>query len=390
MRFAYRSGAKMTYREKDMVQVTEVSTRKQRKQFVEFPLKLYKNCKYFVPPLYGDEMDVFKKDYMYYDQSEAKYFLAYRDGKVVGRISAILQHAANDKWGQKRMRFTRFDAFDDQEAATALFAAVENWAKERGLEEVVGPLGFSDWEREGLLIDGFDYLSTFEEQYNYPYYQRLIENCGYTKDVDWLEHRLYRLPEAEMERFERVTTKMMERYGLRFDNSKNTDEFIKLYADKFFEIVDKTYNEIYGTVPFTDNMKRALIANFRLIIDIKYVTVILDKDDNVVAFGLCFPGIGEALQKSGGKLTLPCLVRLLKLIKHPKVIDMGLIGVVDEYKHKGIASAVLYHFAKQLEESGVEYAETNLNLEDNLPVINLWKNFDHIQHKRRRSFVKKI
>lgn len=373
-----------------MVQVTEVSTRKQRKQFVEFPLKLYKNCKYFVPPLYGDEMDVFKKDYMYYDQSEAKYFLAYRDGKVVGRISAILQHASNDKWGQKRMRFTRFDTFDDQEAATALFDAVENWAKERGLEEVVGPLGFSDWEREGLLIDGFDYLSTFEEQYNYPYYQRLIENCGYTKDVDWLEHRLYRLPEAEMERFERVTTKMMERYGLRFDNSKNTDEFIKLYADKFFEIVDKTYNEIYGTVPFTDNMKRALIANFRLIIDIKYVTVILDKDDNVVAFGLCFPGIGEALQKSSGKLTLPCLVHLLKLIKHPKVIDMGLIGVVDEYKHKGIASAVLYHFAKQLEESGVEYAETNLNLEDNLPVINLWKNFDHIQHKRRRSFVKKI
>lgn len=373
-----------------MVQVTEVSTRKQRKQFVEFPLKLYKNCKYFVPPLYGDEMDVFKKDYMYYDQSEAKYFLAYRDGKVVGRISAILQHASNDKWGQKRMRFTRFDAFDDQEAATALFDAVENWAKERGLEEVVGPLGFSDWEREGLLIDGFDYLSTFEEQYNYPYYQRLIENCGYGKDVDWLEHRLYRLPESEMERFERVTTKMMERYGLHFDNCKNTDEFIRLYADKFFEIVDKTYNEIYGTVPFTDNMKRALIANFRLIIDIKYVTVILDKDDNVVAFGLCFPGIGEALQKSGGKLTLPCLVRLLKLIKHPKVIDMGLIGVVDEYKHKGIASAVLYHFAKQLEESGVDYAETNLNLEDNLPVINLWKNFDHIQHKRRRSFVKKI
>ena len=137
-------------------------------------------------------------------------------------------------------------------------------------------------------------------------------------------------------------------------------------------------------------MKRSLIANFRLIVDVKFVTVILDKDDNVVAFGLCFPGIGEALQKSGGRLTLPALCRVLKLVKHPKVLDMGLIGVVDEYKHKGIASAVLYHFAKQLKGSGVEYGETNLNLEDNLPVINMWKSFDHIQHKRRRSFVKKI
>lgn len=374
-----------------MITVSEVKTRKQRKQFVEFPLKLYKNNPYFVPPIYSDEMDVFKKNYMYYDTCEAVYYLATNErGQVVGRISGIWQKASNEKWGQKRVRFTRFDAIDDPEVATALFNKVEEWAKSKGMEEVVGPLGFSDWEREGLLIDGFDYLSTFEEQYNYPYYQRLIENCGYGKDVDWLEHRLYRLPEAEMERYERVTTKMMERYNLRFDNSKNTNEFIRLYADKFFEIVDKTYAQIYGTVPFTENMKRSLIANFRLIVDVKFVTVILDKDDNVVAFGLCFPGIGEALQKSGGRLTLPALCRVLKLVKHPKVLDMGLIGVVDEYKHKGIAPAVLYHFAKQLKDSGVEYGETNLNLEDNLPVINMWKSFDHIQHKRRRSFVKKI
>lgn len=374
-----------------MITVSEVKTAKQRKQFVNFPLKLYKNNSYFVPPLYGDEMDVFKKNYMYYDTCEAVYYLAYDEaGHVVGRISGILQKASNEKWGQKRVRFTRFDAIDDQQVADVLFAAVEAWARQKGMEEVVGPLGFSDWEREGLLIEGFDYLSTFEEQYNYPYYQRLIENCGYGKDVDWLEHRLYRLPDAELERFGRVSGKMMERCGLRFDNSKNTDEFIKLYADKFFEIVDTTYAQIYGTVPFTDKMKKALIANFRLIIDVKFVTVILDKDDNVVAFGLCFPGIGEALQKSGGRLTLPTIVKLLKLVKHPKVLDMGLIGVTDEYKHKGIATAVLYHFAKQLSDSGVEYAETNLNLEDNLPVINLWKNFEHIQHKRRRSFVKKI
>lgn len=373
-----------------MVQIKEVVTRKQRKQFVEFPLNLYKNCPYFVPPLYADEMDVFKKNYMYLDQCDAKYFLAYRDDKVVGRISAILQRASNEKWGQKRVRFTRFDAYDDQEVANALFAAVEDWARQLQMEEVVGPLGFSDLEREGLLIEGFDYLSTFEEQYNYPYYQRLIENCGYGKDVDWLEHRLYRLPPEEMERYERITTKMMDRYGLRFDNSKNANEFIRDYADKFFEIIDLTYNQIYGTVPFTDNMKRALVSNFKLIVDVKYTSVILDKDDNVVAFGLCFPGIGEALQKSGGRLTLPALIRVLKTVKNPKVLDMALIGVIDEYKRKGIASALIYNFAKQIQGNGLEYAETNLNLEDNLPIINMWKSFDHIQHKRRRSFVKKL
>lgn len=145
---------------------------------MNFPLKLYKNNEFFVPPLYGDEKQIFKKDYMYYDQAEAVYFIARCDGKVVGRISGILQNAANEKWQRKQVRFTRFDAIDDFEVAQALFDAVENWAKSKGMEEIVGPLGFSDLEREGLLIEGFDQLSTFEEQYNFPYYQKLIESCG--------------------------------------------------------------------------------------------------------------------------------------------------------------------------------------------------------------------
>ena len=170
-----------------MVEICEVKTAKQQKQFLQFPLKLYKNNPYFVPPLYGDEKQIFSKDYMYYDQAEAVYFNAYRDGKMIGRISGILQKAANAKWGQNRARFTRFDAVNDQEVANALFAAVENWAKNKNADEIVGPLGFSDLEREGLLIEGFDQLATFEEQYNYDYYQKLIENCGYGKDVDWVE-----------------------------------------------------------------------------------------------------------------------------------------------------------------------------------------------------------
>ena len=373
------------------VTVTEVTTRRQRKQFVEFPLKLYKGNPYFVPPLYGDEMDVFKSNYMYYDTSEAVYYLAYdQDGNVVGRISGIWQKASNQKWNQSRVRFTRFDSIDDQSVADALFAKVESWAKQKGMTEVVGPLGFSDFEREGLLIEGFDYLSTFEEQYNFPYYQRLIENCGYDKDVDWLEHRLFRMRDDEAERYKRISEKMLQRYNLHFDHSKSTGEFIKKYADKFFAIVDETYEEIYGTVPFTENMKKALIANFKLIVDIKFVSVILDENDNVVAFGLCFPAIGKDVQKSGGRLTLPTIFRVLKTVKHTKTLDLGLIGVVDEYKRKGIASALIWNIAEQMKNNGIEYAETNLNLEDNYSVLNIWKSFEHIQHKRRRSFVKKL
>ena len=174
-----------------MVEIVEARTKKQQREFIEFPLGLYKDSPYFVPPLYGDEKKMFRPDYMYYDQSEAVYYLAYRDGRVVGRISGILQRASNEKQNEKRVRFTRFDSIDDQEVADALFAAVEKWALERGMDTVCGPLGFSDLEREGLLIDGFDQMSTFEEQYNYEYYPRLIEACGYGKEVDWNESRLY-------------------------------------------------------------------------------------------------------------------------------------------------------------------------------------------------------
>ncbi len=372
-----------------MVEIREVKTSGEIKDFIEFPLKLYKGVEYFVPPLYGDEKKMFSPSYVYYDQSEAVYYNAYREGKIVGRISGILQRASNEKWGQKRVRFIRFDSIDDGEVAGALFAAVEAWAKSKNMEEVVGPLGFSDLEREGLLIDGFDQLSTFEEQYNYPYYQKLIEDCGYEKEVDWVERKLYKF-KGDAERVKRVSSKMLARYGLHFSDAGSTDEFIKRYADEFFRILDETYDKIYGTVPFTPGMKKMMIDNFRLIIDIRYVYVILDKNEKIVAFGLCFPSIGKAIQKSGGRLTIPTLLRLLKALRHPKVIDLGLIGVVDEYKNKGIATAILAKLIEPLETGEIEYYETNLNLEDNLAIQNQWGMFESVLHKRRRCFVKKI
>lgn len=372
-----------------MLQIKMVKTRKEIKEFIEFPLRLYKNCPYFVPPLYADEKALFKKHTVYDDQAESVFFLAVREGKTVGRIQGILQRVANEKWGQKRVRFTRFDSIDEQEVADALFDAVEKWALEKGMDSVVGPLGYSDLDREGLLIEGFDQLSTFEEQYNYDYYQRLIENRGYVKEVDWVERKLY-MPKEVDERIPTLSKKMMEKYGLRFGEAKNTSDFLKKYADGFFEIIDETYKDIYQSVPFTDKMKKQLIESFKLIINVKHVYVILDKDDRIVCFGLCFPSIAKAVQKSGGRFTLGCIIRCLKAIKNPKVLDLALIGVLPEYRRKGIATAMINKLLERLAEGEVEYAETNLNLEDNVSIQNQWKIFDSVLHKRRRSYIKTL
>ncbi len=373
-----------------MITVKAVKTKKEQKEFLDFPLKLYKNNPYYVPPLYSDEKKIFRNDYVYLDQAEAVYFNAYDDtGKIVGRISGILQRASNEKNNEKRVRFTRFDAVDDQRVADALFDAVEKWAKSKGMDTVCGPLGFSDLEREGLLIEGFNYLATFEEQYNYDYYQRLIENCGYAKEVDWVGFQL-RAPKEQNDRLERLSGLMMKKYNLHIGPAKNTKDFIKRYADGFFEIIDSTYVDIYGTVPFTDGMKKMMIDNFKLIIDVENVMVILDENDRIVCFGILFPSIAKAVQKSGGRLTVPTLFRLLKAIKQPKVFDLGLIGVLPEYARKGISSLLIAKVIKSMREQNIEHAETNLNLETNSNIINQWKSFDTTQHKRHRCFIKKI
>lgn len=373
-----------------MIEVRQAFSKKEQKEFLQFPLKLYKDCPYFVPPLYLDEKQIFDKDYMYYDQSEAVYFNAYKDGVMVGRISGILQYAANAKWGQNQVRFTRFDCCDDQEAANALFAAVENWAKRKNVQEIVGPLGFSDLEREGLLIEGFDQLSTFEEQYNYDYYQRLIENCGYRKDVDWIERKI-RVPSDGLDpKICQVTDDLLHRYKLHYGAAKNTNDFVKKYAAQIFSIWDEAYDKIYGTVPFTDKVRKQMLINFKLLIDMRYICVILDDDDNLVAFGFCFPSISKALQKSGGKLTPPTLKKLLAAIKRPKAVDLAIIGVIEKYKNTGVAYGLVKVFCERMIKYNIEYAETNLMLEHNCPIQNLWKRFESEQHKRRRCFIKEI
>ena len=372
-----------------MLEIVEAITGRQQRDFLNFPLKLYKDNPYFVPPLWGDEKKIFRSDYVYYDTSEAVYYNAYRDGEMVGRISGILQKASNELRGEKRVRFTRFDAINDQQVADALFKAVEDWALSKGMDTVCGPLGFSDLEREGLLVEGFDQLATFEEQYNADYYGALIEHCGYAKEVDWLEHRLS-LPEQDDGKLEKMADYIMKRYELHFGEAKNTNDFVRKHMDSFFRLIDDSYAGLYGTVPITENVKKMLRDNFSLLLDMRYINVVYNKKEEPVCFGVCFPSIGEALQPSGGRLTPLSVAKILRAKHKPKVIDLGLIGVAADYVNKGVGTLMIASLYRILRESGADYAETNLNLEDNTNILNLWKRFRCVRHKRRRSYVKKL
>ncbi len=373
-----------------MVEIIRVACKKDEREFLEFPLRLYRGNPYFVPPLWADEKKIFAPDFVYNESCESAFFLAKRNGETVGRISAIIQRASNEKHGERRVRFTRFDSIDDVEVSRALFGAVEKFAVERGMDTVCGPLGYSDLEREGLLIEGFDRLSTFEEQYNAEYYPRLVEDSGYVKEVDWNESILRAPSPEEREKMDKMSDFVMKRYGLKFGEAKNTSDFLDKYADGMYALIDIAYDGLYGTVPFNDGMKKMMIDNFRLIIDLKHVAAILDSNGKVICMGVCFPSLAKAVQKSDGHLTPAALIRVLSAIKHPKTIDLGLIAVDPAYLNKGITAIVTSALMRMLSEDGVECAETNLNLEDNYSIQNLWKRFPREIHKRRRSYVKEL
>lgn len=373
-----------------MIEVLEASTRRMQRDFIEFPNRLYKGNPCFVPALYLDEKKIFRDDYLYYETCDAVYYNAYENGKMVGRISGIIQKAANEKNNQRRVRFTRFDCVENFEVAKALFNTVENWALENGMDTVVGPLGFSDLDREGLLIGGFDQPNTFEEQYNAPYYRTFIEKLGYEKEVDWLEYRIFLPDEKEVEDLQKMSDFILRRYKLHFGEARSSKEFLAKYMDGFFDILDKSYEKVYGTVPFTEGMKKLMIDNFNLIIDTEHVGVILDENEKVVLMGICFPSIAEAMRAGDGHLT-PCAIReFLKAKRRPEVIDLGLIGVDPEWANRGISICMAAELAKMLGREGTLYAETNLNLEDNYDIRNFWKHFKAEECKRRRAYVKTL
>jgi hypothetical protein len=373
-----------------MLEIIQIVDKKYRKEFVQLPLKMYKGNRYFVPPFYADEMAMFTDKNIYSKMCDHAFFIAKRDGKVVGRIQGIIQNKFNALYNTKQARFCRFDCEDNQETASALFDAVEKWAKSMGADHIIGPSNYSDQEREGLLIEGFNYLSTFEEQYNYPYYQKLIENCGYEKDVDWIENRLFQTNQNK-KTLEILAQRALKDYDLRVANvGLSMKEIIKKYAKGIFECLDECYSPLYGYVPFSDEMRNQMIQQFKLVLDKRYFTIIVNKEDKVVACGFCIPGIGKALQKSGGRLTPAAIVRLLKTIKNPESVDLALVGILPEYRKSGVAAFVMQKLQEISEIPSVQYMETNLCLEENTNIWTLWKRFDKIQHKKRRSFIKKF
>ena len=373
-----------------MIEVQEVKTRKQKNQFVDFPTKLYKDNEYYVHPLRIDEMALFSpKKNINYDDCEIIFLLAYKDGKVAGRICGVIQKLYNKKNNLKRARFTRFDTINDVEVAKALLTYVENWAKEKGMTEVHGPLGFNDTEREGLLIEGFDQLATFEENYNFPYYKDLLEECGYIKEIDYIGNKLYK-PKEINERLVRMEEVVKQRYKLNVVHEKSKKKFIEKYKQGIFDVLDDAYGDLYGVVPYTDKIRKSIIDQFNLVIDLKWIVVVTNENDEVICFGFAIPSLAEAVRACKGKLFPTGLFKVLRAVKNPKVVDLGLVGIKKPYLNKGVTAIILNYIQQMFIKYDLEHVETNHSLENNTKILSQWDYFEHKNHKRFRCFVKGI
>lgn len=373
-----------------MIEIKEVITKSDIKKFVNFPHKLYKGVPYFVPFLNVDEKNKFNpKKNESFEDCIVKSFIAINNGKVVGRLCGIIQKLYNEKTNQKRVRFSRFDCINDEKVSNALFSSLEKWAKEQGMEIIHGPMGYNDLDREGLLIEGFDQMSTFEEQYNFDYYAELIEKYGFKKEVDWVEYRIF-TPKEKNEKIDRIAEVVSKRFKLRILTPKSIKWFIKNYKEQFFDTLDAAYSPLYGVVPFSDKAKESLIDQFALILNKDYIIGVVNEQDVLIGFGLVFPSLSEAVSKSKGKIFPFGIFRMLKQIKKPKSIDLGLIAIRPEYQNKGVNAMILSHMINGMIERKIKYAETNLMLEDNTRIQDQWSVFDYIQHKRRRSYLKKV
>ena len=373
-----------------MVDIIEVKTKRQQKIFVNFQLQLYKDCPYFVPPIISDEMCIFNpKKNANYEDCETVYYLAYKDGKVVGRIAGILQKASNSKTGKKMVRFSRVDFVDDIEVSKALFSAVEKWARKKHMDAVHGPLGFNDLEREGLLIEGFDQMSTFEENYYFPYYKDHLEKLGYVKDVDWIEYKIF-IPKTIDERATRIAQKVADRYGFKEVKIKNKRVLVNKYKDQIFKLLNDCYEPLYGVVPITKKLEEQFVSQFILAVNLRYICLVVDADDKLIGFGLAFPNFAKSMQKMKGKLFSPHVFGLLRELKHPKVIDFALFAVDEAYRTKGVTAFIFSKLRNNAIEDNIEYAESLLQLEDNIAIQNQFDGFEREFHKRRRCYIKSV
>lgn len=371
-----------------MIDLIEVKTKKQQKLFVDFPNDLYKDNPYYVPYMTEDELNIFNpKKNANYDECDTVYYLAYEDGILVGRIAGIIQHTYNEKVDQRRARFSRFDCINNFDVAKALFKAVEKWASSKGMVCVHGPMGFNDEDRAGLLIEGFDKMATVATNYNFSYYKDFVNKLGYKKESDWIEYKII-IPKEKNEKVDRIANLVAQRYKLHTVEEKSTSKIIKKYASSIFNLLNETYAPLYGMVPINEKAQKALISQFKLICNSRYMSLVLDEKNELVGFGLTFPCIGSYLNKTRGRIVTPHIFNLLKLIKKPKSVELAFIAVKPEYRTKGVTSLIMNRIMNHFIEDKIEFAESNPELEGNIYVRNQWDHFEHYQTKVRRAYIK--
>lgn len=372
------------------LEIRKMEGRRAMKEFVGYPFKLYRGSPYWVPQLVADDLATLDlKRNPAGDFCESAYWMAYRDGKPVGRVAAILNRAYIEKWGNKLARFGWFDVADDFEAAQALIGAVEAWARERGMEGVHGPLGFTDLDREGLLVEGFDEPATMATLYNHPYYGQFLERLGYAKDVDWIEFRV-KVPDAIPEKVLRVNELIAKRTGVRLYEWKSQKQLVKAYGRQLFELIDEAYANLYGTTPLTDRQVQSYIKQYLGFVDPRFTKVMVDTDDRLVGFGISMPSLTKALQRSRGRILPFGWLHLLMAFHKPKVMDMYLVAVKPEFVSRGVIAILMTDLNRSAMEEKLEFAETNPELETNFAVQQLWKDYEKRQHKRRRVYLKKF
>ena len=377
--------------EQAVVTVEEVTTKAQRRLFVDYPNRLYHDVPQFVPATYGDDLsDWDPKSNPAFAYCDARCFLAYRGGEIVGRIGAIFSRKSNEKWHTKRMRFTQVDFIDDPAVSDALFGTVEQWAREKGCEEVHGPLGFTDLDREGMLVEGFDRTSCFFTYYNHPYYIEHMARLGYVKDVDWVENLLH-VPNDPVifSRWDKLAHYVLKREKLHVAEVKNRLAYPSLIR-KFFDLVNVAYAPLYGTVELSEEQIKRYADKFAPLVNPKLTCFVMDEEENLVAFGVGAPSIAKALKKHDGRLFPTGWIDLLKAFHKNDTIDLLLIAVRPDHQGMGVNAVILNKVMKGCMEMGIQWAETGPMLETNEKVQSQWENFKIEQHKRRRCFVKHL
>lgn len=371
------------------VEIKEIVTRSGLKEFVRFPLNLYHGNPYYVPLLNSDEMNTLRRDKNpAFDHCQARYWMAYKNGKPAGRVAGILNRLHLQRWGQYYLRFGWLDFIDDVEVSAALIGQVEKWAAELEMNAVHGPLGFTDMDREAMLVEGFDQPGTMASIYNYPYYPEHLERLGYIKDVDWVEYKIL-VPDQPVEKISKMSEIVQKRCKLHLAEFRNKKELLK-YVGQIFDLLNEAYLPLYGVVPLTTKQIETYVDQYFGFINPDFVPVVLDENDRMVAFGITMPSLSHALQKANGNLFPFGLFHLLNALKRNDRGDLYLVAVLPEFQGRGVNAILVDRMIKVFKKFGIRQVETNPELESNVLVQGQWKYFETSQHKRRRVYIKSL